>query len=226
MRVFISSAFLLIQCTLLLSQQDKPACLVLMKGISGSYTGECKDGLANGKGVATGDDYYKGSFVEGLPDGRGIYKYKNGNIYSGEWKCGLKDGIGKFTSLADGKRLVVSGFWKDDNYTGPVPPDADFRVTNRSNIEYYSLKRVNSNNNEIRISFEKSMDKYIPEDLVYEISSGYVNKMGQSFIFNYTSCPVYCTLHFTILTSGGKRECNFGFTILRPGGYDVFISNN
>jgi|WetSurMetagenome_2_1015567.scaffolds.fasta_scaffold94998_2 hypothetical protein len=226
MRLLTFVLLFYIDCSLLFSQGEKPGCIVLMKGINSTYTGDCKEGYANGKGIAKGEDYYKGSFLEGLPDGYGIYRFKNGNIYSGEWKFGLKDGKGKFTSVIDGKKLVVSGYWKEDNYMGPVMPDADYSVTNRSNIENYSVKKVNSDKNEIKVSFEKAMNKYLPEDLTYEVSSGYVNKMGQSLVFNYNSCPVYCTFHFTIMTSGGRRECNFGFTILKPGEYEVFLSNN
>jgi hypothetical protein len=198
----------------------------MIKEISNSYTGDCKDGLANGKGIAKGEDYYKGSFLDGLPDGYGVYKYKNGNIYSGEWKLGIKDGKGKYTYKVNGKKLVLTGYWKNGNYIGPVLPDSEYAITNRSNIEYYSVKRINSDKNEIKISFERAMGKYIPKDLTYEISSGYVNKMGQTLVFSYPSCPLYCSLHFTIVTSGGRKDCNLGFTILRPGEYEVFISNN
>ena len=44
-------------------------CKVLMKEISGSYSGECKKGLADGKGEAKGVDRYIGAFKKGLPDG-------------------------------------------------------------------------------------------------------------------------------------------------------------
>lgn len=226
MRLFASLLLLIIPFSLSFPQEKHPSCQVLMKEISALYKGDCMDGLAYGKGIATGEEYYKGTFLNGLPDGKGVYRYKNGSVYSGQWKSGLKDGKGIYTSRIDGKKLVVSGFWKDGNYIGPVLPDEGYVVTNRSNIENYSIIKVSDNKNQVKISFERAMDKYIPGDLTYEISSGYVNRLGQSIVFNYTSCPLYCTLHFTIITSGGIKDCNLGFTILQPGDYEVFISNN
>jgi hypothetical protein len=49
-------------------------CRVAKASISGSYTGGCKNGLAQVKGVAQGIDRYEGQFVKGLPSGTGIYK--------------------------------------------------------------------------------------------------------------------------------------------------------
>jgi hypothetical protein len=207
-------------------QENIQACQVLMIEISGSYQGGCKNGLADGKGIATGEESYKGSFLKGLPDGRGVYNYKNGSVYSGQWKNGLKDGEGKYTHLIDGKTMVLRGYWKEGNYAGANMPGAEYTVTNRSSIEYYSIKKVSDDENLITISFERGMDKYIPKDLETEISTGYINTLNQKILVHFNSCPVYCSLHFTISTSAGRKECSFEFIILRPGEYEVFISNN
>lgn len=70
-------------------------CKVLLESISGTYEGKCKNGLAHGKGIAQGTDRYEGTFVKGLPSGRGVYKWADGSFYDGEWKDGKKEGKGK-----------------------------------------------------------------------------------------------------------------------------------
>jgi hypothetical protein len=77
-------------------------CKVLLLAISDSYTGNCKDGLAEGTGQASGKDFYKGEFVKGLPDGKGTYIWKNGATYDGEWNKGMRDGYGMY-----GKRINI-----------------------------------------------------------------------------------------------------------------------
>jgi hypothetical protein len=64
----------------------------------GEYTGEIIDGLPHGKGVfkyKNGDEY-KGEFKKGMKDGNGYYKNKEGE-YDGFWKNNKKDGQGKYT---------------------------------------------------------------------------------------------------------------------------------
>lgn len=219
--------FLLLFCIpYLYSQQESTSCKVLLKEISGTYKGDCKDGLADGKGTATGEDSFTGIFLNGLPEGKGVYKYKNGNMFSGYWKNGLKNGKGEFKNIIDGKASFIKGYWKDGEYAGTTQPDDDYRITNLSGIENYTIKKVESKENVIEISFEKVMKKYIPKDLEVTISSGY--KIDQSLkilVLNY-NLPVNCNLHFTIKTGLDFKQCNLGFTITDPGRYEVFISNN
>jgi hypothetical protein len=208
------------------SQEGDTECKVLLKEISGSYQGSCKNGMANGKGTAYGEDSYTGTFVNGLPEGKGVYKYKNGNIFSGYWKNGLKNGKGEFKSLINGKASIVKGYWKDGEYSGIAEPDEEYRITNLTGIENYSIKNVKGEQNFIEISFEKVNKKYIPRDLEITISSGYKIEQNKKIIVQNYSYPINCDLHFTILTTGGNRQCNFGFTLFKPGKIEVFISNN
>lgn len=219
--------FLLLSCIpYAYSQQESVQCTVMLKEISGSYNGGCKDGLADGKGTSTGEDSYTGFFVNGLPEGKGVYKYKNGNIFSGYWKNGLKNGKGEFKSIVNGKASIVKGYWKDGEYSGITEPDDEYRITNLTGIENYSIKNVKSDQNFIEISFEKVNKKYIPRDLEITISSGYKIEQNKKIIVQNYNYPVNCDMHFTIPTTGGVRQCNFGFTIFKPGKTEVFISNN
>lgn len=74
-------------------------CQVNDVDINDSYTGGCVNGLAHGKGVASGRDRYEGDFVRGLPEGVGIYSWGDASdwptmIYEGHQKAGSRYGFG------------------------------------------------------------------------------------------------------------------------------------
>ena len=93
-------------------------CKVLKPGIDSTYTGDCKQGLANGQGTASGVDRYTGEFKKGLPDGTGTYIWINGDKYEGQWKKGLREGSGKYTTAYNGRDSVITGIWQSDKYIG------------------------------------------------------------------------------------------------------------
>jgi len=94
-------------------------CTVSMESLKGSYTGECKKGKADGKGKATGTDTYEGEFKSGLPNGEGIYTWKNGNVYSGHFSKGMMDGKGHLLiKRSNASDSIVDGYWKKDMYAG------------------------------------------------------------------------------------------------------------
>lgn len=73
-------------------------CKVLDPSLQVSYEGGCRDGLANGRGVARGGlgDYYNGEFVAGAKSGFGTRAYGNGDVYTGEWKADAREGRGTY----------------------------------------------------------------------------------------------------------------------------------
>jgi hypothetical protein len=221
--IFILQVFIY---TFSFSQETSSGCKVLKKEISGYYQGECKNGFAEGNGIAKGEDMYIGSFRKGLPDGKGVYKYNNGPTYTGNWKKGLKDGEGELRYLVGVKDSVVAGFWKADKFDGKVKKADDYKILNINNIEYYSIKRSDQDRNLIEISFERVMQKYIPGDLEFTFSSGYVTKDALTLSVHEFTCPVYFNIHFTIKTTGGTRECYLDFEVLTPGKYVVHVTNN
>lgn len=94
-------------------------CKVLKESISGTYDGDCKKGLAQGKGTAKGVDTYTGEFKKGLPHGNGTYTWADGNVYTGEFKNGLMDGAGEMTvSSGNIEGQVTTGYWEEDKYLG------------------------------------------------------------------------------------------------------------
>ena len=68
--------------------------------IRGDYQGECdeKSELANGEGEARGTDTYIGHFVQGKPDGKGVYTWQDGSRLDGSFKDGKAQGAGVYIS--------------------------------------------------------------------------------------------------------------------------------
>jgi hypothetical protein len=206
--------------------QQNDSCKVLMNKISVTYNGDCKDGLADGKGVAKGEDIYAGTFKDGFPDGKGNYIYENGNNYTGHWSKGLKNGQGKFIFYIDGVKFIQKGYWKNDEYVGISNPEDFYRITNQSGIENCSIKKLDDSEVKIKISFIGAMIKNIPQNLKITTISGQLVQENKSFaIYNYTNLN-NCSINFTISTSGGERTCNLSFDILKLGNYEVVITNN
>lgn len=122
----------------LLSQQD---CKVLLPALEGEYEGRCRNGLAHGKGIATGEDRYEGRFRRGLPHGKGIYTWSDGRVYDGRWREGLRHGRGIYFYTEDGEFTSVSGVWQADTFLRerrqrPYTVDVAF------NIERYRVRKV------------------------------------------------------------------------------------
>jgi len=63
-------------------------CSVEKESLKGTYTGDCKNGKANGKGKAVGADTYEGDFKSGLPDGQGTYMWNNVIVLPGNSQKG------------------------------------------------------------------------------------------------------------------------------------------
>ena len=121
MKLFLLKSIIptLLVSTVFVSIIHAQDCRVLLESIAGSYQGDCKKGLANGKGTAEGTDKYIGEFKKGYPNGFGTYTWSNGQVYEGEFKKGLKEGKGKMTViLPDGNTKDQVGYWLDDEYVG------------------------------------------------------------------------------------------------------------
>lgn len=72
-------------------------CTVNDSDIADEYSGGCKNGLANGKGVGHGKDKYEGMFKNGNKHGKGTYTWANGDRYEGQWQDDNKHGKGTHT---------------------------------------------------------------------------------------------------------------------------------
>ena len=114
--ILVVPIILLVLINLSIAQDN---CKVLLDAIAGQYEGDCRKGLAEGKGTAKGEDMYVGAFKKGLPHGVGKYTWANGDIYEGEFKKGLKEGKGSMSILLpDGQATEQTGYWSNDKYMG------------------------------------------------------------------------------------------------------------
>ena len=88
-------------------------CKVNDVDINQEYRGECRNGLAHGKGRAKGRDVYFGEFKDGNTHGQGTYTWATGDSYEGSWVNGERI-HGKYK----GKNGTYEGDFLNKNYQG------------------------------------------------------------------------------------------------------------
>ncbi len=94
-------------------------CTVSPDALKGKYLGGCENGKAHGKGYAVGIDSYEGDFKNGYPDGIGVYTWKDGHYFIGNYKKGNMEGKGKmYYESYTGLDSIISGYWKKNVYAG------------------------------------------------------------------------------------------------------------
>jgi len=86
-------------------------------GISSIYEGDWKNDLTDGRGVYRfpNGNVYEGEFKNGDMDGRGVYRFVSGNIYEGEFQVGKMEGRGVFR-FVNGN--VIKGEFKEGVLNG------------------------------------------------------------------------------------------------------------
>jgi hypothetical protein len=202
------------------AQQD---CAVLIPKLTGTYIGDCKNGLAHGRGIAVGIDQYTGHFKKGWPHGQGTYKWSTGEIYEGEWKYGLRNGYGKFTFEFNNCDTVLEGIWLDDMYMGPEK--ALPSVISKQNIERVVFKR-NRDGAKVTISFTGVYHRDI-NNLTIIGDSGSEFSVGMESGYDYVEFPFHCKVLYTTLDASQTQEqyCILEFIINQPGEWTVYITN-
>jgi hypothetical protein len=90
-------------------------CKVLDPELQIAYAGPCKDGLAEGEGLARGTAEYRGEFRAGKKHGRGVKTWPNGDRYEGSFANDRRHGEGKYT--------WGRGPWQGESFEGPYVED-------------------------------------------------------------------------------------------------------
>jgi hypothetical protein len=73
-------------------------CKVEDADIAQEYSGECKDGVADGLGIAKGRDTYHGGFQKGKKHGQGVYTWADGSKFETEFfQDRAANGFGTYT---------------------------------------------------------------------------------------------------------------------------------
>lgn len=201
-------------------------CKVLKPEIEGTYKGKCKNGLAHGKGLATGIDSYEGFFVRGLPQGQGTYTWSNGNIYNGEWIEGMRHGTGKYTMKTVGLDSIQDGLWQQDIYIGPKPPKPN--VIYNMGVDRYTFQKNNTTKLRVLIDIYQNGTRNTGiSDLLMSTSSGTDVKLGLSIGYDFITFPVTIKISYTTWNKLHTIQSNvkFDFEISEPGDWSVQLNN-
>jgi len=209
-------------------------CKVLKPGIDSTYTGDCKQGLANGQGTASGVDRYTGEFKKGLPDGTGTYIWINGDKYEGQWKKGLRDGSGKYTTAYNGRDSVITGIWQSDKYIGEesIKP---YVILFRNGVTRVSC--IRTGDQPLRVSYKftrggTSSEHTSPiSNLLLQGSSGSESSSSSYFGFDDVTFPFEGKITFSApsaLSSPGSQSAvtlnyELNLVINQPGAWMVTI---
>jgi hypothetical protein len=199
-------------------------CRVLMPSISITYDGSCKQGLADGKGEATGTDRYIGDFRKGLPEGEGVYIWHTGERYVGEWKKGLRDGEGVLTFKYLDRDSVLAGIWKEDKYVGEREV-APYVIEYRDGIGRISVFRT-GDRPYVRYKFSRNgAESNSISNLLLQGSSGSESMTASFTGFEQVTFPFKGKVVFKAPNNfyTAILNCELRLTINNPGAWVVTI---
>jgi hypothetical protein len=206
------------------SMMAQIGCKVLLPAISDSYTGNCKDGLAEGTGQASGKDFYKGEFVKGLPDGKGTYIWKNGATYDGEWNKGMRDGYGIYSYKFQNEDSILEGVWKEDKYLGKIAL-APYVIEYRNGIGRVSCIRTGDRPYVKYVFSRNGGESNNITGLIMQGSSGSENQLSAFTGFEYPEFPFHGNIKFSAPNNfySAIITCELRLTINEAGAWIVTI---
>jgi len=205
---------------------SQESCKVLKPEIAVKYEGQCKKGLAHGKGKAEGIDKYEGNFKKGLPHGMGVYTWSTGEIYDGNWQEGKKEGLGKLFYKKDGADSVKIGIWKNDVYY-KKNIGRSYKIITARDLDRYSVRRV-GDGNEVSIEFFKmGRTNADISDLQIIADNGLYKSVSRKFIYYQLIFPVTIKITYTTTNKTGTQQLNvyFEVTISDAGIWEISLTN-
>lgn len=205
------------------TQTEQSNCKVLLNTINEIYRGECKKGLAHGKGFAEGIDTYDGTFKKGFPHGKGLYTWNSGDYYEGSWKNGMRDGKGAMTVKMQDRDSIMAGYWVENTYIGKVARPITYKVLEKDGIDRLTFFKVDDHGGTIEIFFTMLGNNLIPENLFFYMDKGNVSSIftGYSDIDFPVKC--YMTYQRTNQLGEGTIDCRLTFEIHDPGRWEVYV---
>lgn len=205
---------------------SQESCKVLKPEIAAKYEGKCKNGLAHGRGIATGTDRYEGQFSKGLPNGSGKYTWLNGSVYNGEWSYGERNGIGRYTIKTVNGDSIQDGVWSNDEYMGPKPLKP--YVSYKTGIDRFSFKKNNTTKKRVLVDiYQNGIRNRNISNFNMSTSSGSETKVGESVGYDYIIFPVTIKIRYTARNKLNtiSYEVQFEFEIYEPGDWTVELNN-
>ncbi len=201
-------------------------CTVVPLNLQGSYSGECKNGLAHGHGEAKGIDKYSGSFRKGYPDGSGTYTWSYGGVYTGAMKWGLMHGVGEYKHVTGHQDTLLAGVWNKGKYIGPVVQKPV--INSKQNITNVDFTRDGEGNKvSIKFMMAGTYNASI-KGLLINVNNGSEIIIGNEHHFNDVIFPFNCKIMYE--SSNQLRtatySCVLDFTINQPGEWEVKLENN
>lgn len=197
-----------------------------MPKLSGTYIGDCKNGLAHGNGKAIGIDSYEGKFKKGLPDGKGTYTWKNGDVYTGDWKKGVQNGEGQFNTRMNNKDSLIVGIWDNNKYVGvkTLKP----KVIRKEGIQRVKFVRTEGRVNQMCVTIYKNGDfNRTVSDFNISGDSGVQLARDQIACFENFDIPFRSTLRYK--SQVGLTEqliyVFLEFEIQQEGSWEVSVYN-
>ena len=219
--IFIAALF----SSLYLAAQNSD-CKVLIPEISGTYVGDCKSGLAHGKGTASGADRYEGQFNRGLPHGRGSYTWSDGTLYNGEWSKGIREGRGEMKYVTARGDSVVNGYWKAGNYVGRenIP---SYSVTRKDNLLSVNLRKTGTGDDVIIKFMMKGQVNTNVRGLSMVSTSGTRYRAVRYEGIQSVRYPLDIKINYTTNNpiSRSSFDVVFECTINEPGKWEIVLNN-
>jgi hypothetical protein len=212
------------------SSNAQETCVVKMKEIAGQYTGACAGGKANGKGKAVGIDEYEGDFVNGYPEGKGMYIWKDGHYFIGSYIKGNKEGKGDmYYEAANGSDSVITGFWRKDKYIGEYEKEFEV-ISSTSGIAKINCNLVDTKRSDIIITIHQLANSgslnspgYIPAiSDISNLMGSFYNRTDQTLTNNSVTRlqDVIFPYRAIFYTSNGEYT-QIVFNV--KGNYDVLV---
>jgi hypothetical protein len=198
-------------------------CIVILPRLTGTYSGECKKGLAHGLGIAQGIDRYEGEFRKGLPEGRGVYRWADGTFFEGNWKAGLREGTGKMIYPDS----TIKGFWRADKYIGKEDVKK-YEIVQSRYVARSTFNKISDSPDQVKIKFTMGgLPNTGIQDLSIIYSSGDEYRMGTTYGIQNVTYPI--EVKVTYLTWNVmhtvQTSVSFEFKINVSGTWEVNIQN-
>jgi len=197
---------------------------VLKPEIAGKYEGDLKKGLANGKGTATGIDSYTGYFYKGLPEGKGIYTFKNGNVFEGTFKNGLPDGKGTLTIKLADRDSISTGYWDAGNYVGTKKIEP-YVISNKTGSVQEHLS-YSGEGNTIEISVIDPLFNYIKPTMVVDGNYRHESYSGRDY-YKDVKFPIFFDISYSCSNKikPGIVYSTIRIKINKPGNWIITLKN-
>jgi hypothetical protein len=196
-------------------------CKVSLPGLSGTYIGKCKNGLAHGKGVAKGIDSYEGQFRKGLPNGKGTYTWANGSFYKGQWSKGLKNGSGEMVFNTSSGDSILKGYWDLDKYIGEklIPP---YKISRNIGVVHYRFYKVNDAYNNVVFNVGSGVSNF---SVIYSSGNEYVS--GTIHGLQDVKFPLELKITYMVWNKihTTQNSMLFEFVINDPGNWEITMRN-